>query len=93
MAGYNLLLEDGSAILLESGSNLLLESSPTATAAPGRMTITQLAPTATITRAGLGTATASRGSGIAPTATITRAGLGTATASRGSGTMTTTRTT
>lgn len=68
---FNLLLESGSAILLESGHNLLLESSPTATAAPGRMTITQLAPTATINRAGLGTATVSRGSGTMTTTRTT----------------------
>lgn len=71
MAGYNLLLEDGSAILLESGSNLLLESSPSSTGTPGRMTITQLAPTATVTRAGLGTATVSRGGGTMTTTRTT----------------------
>lgn len=60
MAGYNLLLENDSALLVESGSNLLLESSPVALADPGRMTITAAQPVATITRAGLGSMTTTR---------------------------------
>lgn len=68
---FNILLENGGAILLESGHNLLLESSPAAVANPGRMTVTQLAPTATVTRAGLGAATATRGGGTMTTTRTT----------------------
>jgi len=71
MASY-LLLQNGGKLLLQNGGGILLSTAAVVLVGdPGRMTLTQLAPTATITRAGLGTATLSRDSGTMTTTRTT----------------------